>query len=119
MFTTRAQRLTEGLRNLNEKIANLPAGTRAVIQRLYITTAQSWVNMPEGRQAAYALVGIFAGIHLFKTVGFGRVKAFFSKNFVHDPLSGRSFTLLTSNFGHGGLLHLAFNSIAVLGFGLY
>ena len=74
--------------------------------------------MPEGRQAAYALVGIFVGIHLFKTVGFGKVKAFFTKNFVHDPLSGRSFTLLTANFGHDGLFHLAVNSIALLGFGV-
>lgn len=74
--------------------------------------------MPEGRQAAYALVSIFVGIHLLKTVGFGKVKTFFTKNFVHDPLSGRSFTLLTSNFGHDGLLHLAVNSIALLGFGV-
>ena len=74
--------------------------------------------MPEGRQAAYALVGIFVGIHLFKTVGFGKVKTLFTKNFVHDPLSGRSFTLLTSNFGHDGLFHLAVNSIALLGFGV-
>jgi rhomboid-like protein len=110
--------LTEDLRRLNEKISNLPAGTKAVIQRLYIITAQSWVNMPEGRQAAYALVGIFVGIHLLKTVGFGKVKAFFTKNFVHDPLSGRSFTLLTSNFGHDGFLHLAVNSVALLGFGM-
>ena len=118
ILTIRGQKLTEDLRKLNEKIANLPAGTRAVIQKLYITTAQSWVNMPEGRQAAYALVSIFVGIHLLKTVGFGKVKTFFTKNFVHDPLSGRSFTLLTSNFGHDGLLHLAVNSIALLGFGV-
>ncbi|CAL3973002.1 unnamed protein product, partial [Diplocarpon coronariae] len=37
--------------------------------------------------------------------------------FSHVPASARNFTLLTSAFGHGGVLHLAINMYALANFG--
>lgn len=40
-----------------------------------------------------------------------------SVRFMHNPLSGLSYTLLTSMFSHRGLLHLLMNCLALEGFG--
>ncbi|KAG8765229.1 hypothetical protein FRC12_007612 [Ceratobasidium sp. 428] len=39
------------------------------------------------------------------------------RHFLHDPLSGRLHTMATSIFSHSALLHLAFNSLALMSFG--
>lgn len=99
-----------------KKIAGLPAGTlRPLAAYSYYYVAQSWVNLTEGKEMCYKLVGCFVGVYLLSAIPAARQVA--RRMFSHDPLSGRSFTLLTSQFGHAGLLHLAVNSFALLGFG--
>ncbi|KXS20509.1 rhomboid-domain-containing protein [Gonapodya prolifera JEL478] len=45
------------------------------------------------------------------------LETFMANNFLHHPLSGRSFTLLTSAFSHMSIGHLAFNMFALWSFG--
>lgn len=40
-------------------------------------------------------------------------------SFTHNPLSGKSYTMLTSTFSHKSFLHLLFNSMALTGFGTF
>lgn len=46
-----------------------------------------------------------------------RWQSFMTVRFMHNPLSGLSYTLLTSMFSHRGLLHLLMNCLALEGFG--
>lgn len=41
---------------------------------------------------------------------------YMTRYWAHDPLSGRSFTLLTSTFSHQSFLHFGFNMYALSGF---
>ncbi|PVG04694.1 hypothetical protein CPB86DRAFT_771357 [Serendipita vermifera] len=98
-----------------KKIVILPSALRGFAQYSYYYVAQNWVNMTEGKQMCYKLVGCFAAVYVAGLIPAARRIVF--QAFSHDPLSGRSFTLFTSQFGHGGLLHLAVNSFALIGFG--
>jgi len=95
--------------------ANLPASIRGMAQYSYYWVAQSWVNLTEGKEMTYRLVGCFTAVYLlgFIPLTRGLVRRYFS----HDPLSGRIVSLFTSQFGHAGLVHLAVNSFALIGFG--
>lgn len=63
----------------------------------------------------FKLVGCFIGVYLLSALPAVRQVA--RRAFSHDPLSGRVFSLFTSQFGHAGLLHLGVNSFALIGFG--
>jgi rhomboid-like protein len=65
----------------------------------------------------YKLVGCFVGIYLLSAIP--AVRQLARRTFSHDPLSGRVFSLFTSQFGHAGLLHLGVNSFALIGFGTF
>ncbi|KAI0386701.1 hypothetical protein F5Y04DRAFT_242163 [Hypomontagnella monticulosa] len=41
----------------------------------------------------------------------------FTQHFFHIPVLSPNYTLLTSAFGHGGLLHVGMNTLALLSFG--
>lgn len=66
---------------------------------------------------AYKLAGCFALVYLVGRIP--RFRNFVFRNTSHDPLSGRVSTLFTSQFGHGGLVHLGINSFVLVGFGTY
>jgi len=46
-----------------------------------------------------------------------RLRPAMQRHFTHNPLSGVSYTLLTSMFSHQSLVHLLFNSLALVSFG--
>jgi len=46
-----------------------------------------------------------------------RLAPFMTRTFTHHPLSGRSYTLLTSMFSHKSFIHLLANSMALASFG--
>jgi membrane associated rhomboid family serine protease len=98
-----------------KRTVTLPASIRGMAQYSYYWVAQSWVNLTEGKEMTYKLVGCFSAVYLlgFLPVTRGLVRRYVS----HDPLSGRIVSLFTSQFGHAGLVHLAVNSFALIGFG--
>jgi rhomboid-like protein len=83
----------------------------------YYYIAQSWVNLTEGKEICYKLVGCFIGVYVLSSIPAARQIA--RRVFSHDPLSGRVSSLFTSQFGHAGLLHLGVNSFALIGFGIF
>lgn len=113
---TRLQEWQKSFDEFQKKVAGLPAGTlRPMAVYSYYYVAQAWVNLTEGKEMCYKLVGCFIGVYLLSAIPAARSIA--RRAFSHDPLSGRVFTLLTSQFGHAGLLHLGVNSFALIGFG--
>lgn len=98
-----------------KKTMVLPQSIRSLAQYGYYWVAQSWVNLTEGKEMTYKLVGCFTAAYLFSFLPITRGLA--RRYLSHDPLSGRVVSLFTSQFGHAGLLHLAVNSFALIGFG--
>ncbi|CAG7851580.1 Rhomboid-like protein {ECO:0000256/RuleBase:RU362115} {ECO:0000256/RuleBase:RU362115} [Serendipita indica DSM 11827] len=105
----------EAFDNFQKKTVALPATVRSFFNYAYYYVAQSWVNLTEGKEMSYKLVGCFAAVYVMGLIPVAR--QFAHRAFSHDPLSGRVTTLFTSQFGHAGLLHMAVNSFALLGFG--
>ncbi|GAA5965261.1 hypothetical protein JCM21900_006068 [Sporobolomyces salmonicolor] len=82
--------------------------------RLVVILSESWLEMSEAKRTQAGLIALFGGVWLaWRLPQASR----FGQYLAHDPLSGRSATLLTSIFSHRTLPHLAFNSIALYSFG--
>jgi len=77
--------------------------------------ANSWLAMPEGKRTCYGITAINAFVFLAWQIP--RLRPFMHRHFTHHPLSGKSYTLLTSMFSHQSFIHLLFNSLALLSFG--
>lgn len=103
------------MNEFQRKIAGFTLPVRNFVQTSYHYLAQSWVNLTEGRATCYKLVGCFAAVYLFSV--FPLTRSLGRRLFSHDPLSGSTFTLLTSQFGHANFLHFALNSYCFIGFG--
>ncbi|BGP15781.1 hypothetical protein JCM10213_005737 [Rhodosporidiobolus nylandii] len=82
--------------------------------RLAVILAENWLEMGEAKRTTAGLIGSFSLVWLAWRLP---ASARFGKYLAHNPLSGRSVTLLTSIFSHRTLPHLAFNSIALYSFG--
>lgn len=115
LVLTHRQSWQESFANFQRRIAGFTAPVRNVAQTSYYYVVQSWVNLNEGRATCYKLVGCFTAVYLLSVFPFTRSLAI--RLFSHDPLSGSTITLLTSQFGHANLLHLALNSYCFIGFG--
>ncbi|GAA5876631.1 hypothetical protein JCM1840_000827 [Sporobolomyces johnsonii] len=82
--------------------------------RLVLILSDNWLEMSEAKRTQAGLIALFGGVWLaWRLPQASR----FGQYLAHDPLSGRSATLLTSVFSHRTLPHLAFNSIALYSFG--
>ncbi|CAB4386110.1 rhomboid-domain-containing protein [Rhizophagus irregularis] len=74
-----------------------------------------WNSLSDSTKTTAILIGI-------NTIIFGMwqihpLRAVMNNYFVHNPLSGRSFTLLTSMFSHEAFWHYSFNMLALYSFG--
>jgi rhomboid-like protein len=74
-----------------------------------------WNSLNDSTKTIAVLIGI-------NTIIFGMwkiptLRIVMNKYFVHNPLSGRSFTLLTSVFSHEAFWHYSFNMLALYSFG--
>ncbi|GAA6027718.1 hypothetical protein JCM8097_007998 [Rhodosporidiobolus ruineniae] len=81
--------------------------------RLAVILAENWLEMGEAKRTAAGLIASFGGVFLLWRLPGRRIGEWLS----HNPLSGKSVTLLTSVFSHRTPMHLAFNSIALYSFG--
>ncbi|KAH7913821.1 hypothetical protein BJ138DRAFT_1133792 [Hygrophoropsis aurantiaca] len=81
----------------------------------YISAANRYYNASEGKRLCWMICGLNTMVYLaWKVPRFGPTM---NRIFTHHPLSGLSYTLLTSMFSHKTFLHLAANSIALTSFG--
>ncbi|UZJ53431.1 hypothetical protein CBS101457_002751 [Exobasidium rhododendri] len=120
-----AERLGRRLSKLMGWCDQLNIGTsgKEFVGRTYTWAAESYLNLPVSKEALVPIVAINTVIFLgwrFSALKTGRnaLQRFMTRNFLHAPSSGRSFTLLTSTFSHYGLLHFLFNNVALWSFGV-
>ncbi|KAJ7066588.1 hypothetical protein C8F01DRAFT_1052830 [Mycena amicta] len=110
-----AQELRDGLKKVGTVTEGLPAATRNRIMRLWASVAQSYLNVSDGKRLCWKLCLLNVGVWLaFKS---RRFQPFMMRNFVHDPLSGRSLTMFTNIFSSRVLFVLGMNLLVLDGFG--
>ncbi|KIK90515.1 hypothetical protein PAXRUDRAFT_831635 [Paxillus rubicundulus Ve08.2h10] len=108
-------KLQSGVDRIKDATAAWPLALRHALVAAYATAAQNYLDASEGRRICWIICGVNAAIFLLWKVP--RFNAFMHRAFMHDPLSGRSYTLLTSMFSHKGFFHLFANSLALASFG--
>ncbi|KAF2838549.1 hypothetical protein M501DRAFT_934594 [Patellaria atrata CBS 101060] len=84
--------------------------------KLYATVKTKWLNTSDGQRAAVLVTGLNLTVFVAWQVPKAGVSLWLAKTFLHHPLSGRSYTLLTSAFSHNAFWHVALNMIALQGF---
>ncbi|CAG8547167.1 2127_t:CDS:2 [Funneliformis caledonium] len=85
------------------------------LHRNWAFMIKRWNSLSDSTKTVAFLIGI-------NTIIFGMwqippLRIIMNRYFVHNPLSGRSFTLLTSVFSHEAFWHYGFNMLALYSFG--
>lgn len=76
------------------------------------------MQMIEGCMVALGIVGVCLGVRMLWNAPLKfRLYNWMKRNFMHRPVSGKTYTLLTSVFSHQELWHLAANSMTFISFG--
>ncbi|KAI9204464.1 uncharacterized protein BJ171DRAFT_505887 [Polychytrium aggregatum] len=91
-------------------IENLPE----VARRIVLMAESSIREASPGQQVAYAIMGI--NVAVFALWQIPRLTPFMRRHFMHHPLSGKTYTMMTAAFSHRTLLHLCFNMLALKSF---
>ncbi|KAG8904377.1 hypothetical protein FRC00_014003 [Tulasnella sp. 408] len=99
---------------LHEQLKSWPTAVAFHTNRLFVILANSWLWAGEGGRVAYGITAINAGVFLAWCIP--RLRPFMSRHFTHNVLSGKTYTMLTSVFSHASLMHLGFNSLALISF---
>jgi hypothetical protein len=73
-------------------------GYPAFVLGSYARLGDYWLNTSDGERVALGLVGVNMVVFLAWQIPLPTVRIFMVKLFIHNPLSGRSYTLLTSTF---------------------
>ncbi|PWN47115.1 hypothetical protein IE53DRAFT_371726 [Violaceomyces palustris] len=100
----------------------LPQGFKQELGRLYIITAESYLDLPSVKQVAIPIIGLNLLIFVSWKLGSvgvmkGQLRSLMKRSFTHNPSSGRHYTMLTSCFSHQGGLHFLFNNVALWSIG--
>ncbi|KAF5343830.1 hypothetical protein D9757_013920 [Collybiopsis confluens] len=125
------QHLRSTYKYLATQATEIPQVIRPYITTLYLTVFQPYADASDGRRLCWKICLLNAGVWALWQVQ--RLQPLMTRAFVHQPLSGLSFTMLTSAFSlvllfltpslscivnsHSSFLHLAFNCLALEGFG--
>ncbi|GBB99501.1 hypothetical protein RclHR1_03540020 [Rhizophagus clarus] len=76
---------------------------------------KQWNSLSDSTKTIAILIGI--NTIIYGMWQFHPLRVVMNNYFVHNPLSGRSFTLLTSMFSHEVFWHYSFNMLALYSFG--
>ncbi|KAH8555756.1 hypothetical protein BGW37DRAFT_418484 [Umbelopsis sp. PMI_123] len=76
---------------------------------------QKWESLKESEKTMAAIIAINTVV--FAAWQIPVLRPFMHRYFIHDPLSGRSITLLTSCFSHQEFWHFGLNMMALWSFG--
>ncbi|KAI0070893.1 rhomboid-domain-containing protein [Panus rudis PR-1116 ss-1] len=107
--------LKAGLVKLQEAVEEWPVTIKNTAVWTYIQLLQPVLETPEGKRICWAIGFLNGAIWLAWKIP--RLQPFMMRSFTHHPLSGLSYTLLTSMFSHKSFVHLLFNCMALTGFG--
>ncbi|KAJ7890569.1 hypothetical protein B0H14DRAFT_2689879 [Mycena olivaceomarginata] len=110
-----AQELRDGLKTVGTSTEGLPIGARNHIVQTWATVAQTYLNVTEGKRICWKICLLNIGVWIaWKS---RRLQPFMLRNFVHDPLSGRSITMLNNMFNSRLAVVLVLNVFFLDGFG--
>ena len=70
------------------------------VRSCYVWLATRWVNYSDGERVGVGLIAANTIVFLAWQIPLPAMRFFMVKHFMHHPLSGRSYTLLTSVFSH-------------------
>ncbi|KAF8074693.1 hypothetical protein FPV67DRAFT_1474598 [Lyophyllum atratum] len=100
---------------LTQQAQDVPSLLRPWLGAAYVTVMQPYADASEGKRLCWKICLFNAAIWLAWKVK--RFQAPMMTSFAHHPLSGLSYTLLTSVFSHRSFIHLACNCLALESFG--
>ncbi|KAJ1869003.1 hypothetical protein LPJ55_005654 [Coemansia sp. RSA 990] len=98
------------------RIARLPDWVPYELKRTAVAFSGTWYQLSRGERCVYTIAAVNAVV--FGMWQIPRLLPFMTRSFLHNPSSGLSYTMLTSSFSHSELWHFAFNSIALVSFGI-
>ena len=110
------QRMQNGLDQVRAAVDSLPMMLKSFATWAYIYVAQPLVDAKEGRRVCWTIAAVNTGIWVLWQIP--RLRPVMRASFSHSPLSGKSYTMLTSTFSHKSFFHLLFNSMALTSFGM-
>lgn len=112
----------EVIKNLREWYVYIVGGVREVpglirpmLGTAFVAIMQPYADASEGKRLCWKICLLNTAIWLAWKLR--RLERPMTVRFMHHPLSGLSFTLLTSMFSHKSFIHLAFNCLALESFG--
>ncbi|KAJ2883053.1 hypothetical protein IWW38_005591, partial [Coemansia aciculifera] len=97
------------------RIAQLPDWIPFELKRTAIAFADRWHTLSRGQRCVYTIAALNAIVLGMWQIP--RLLPLMARTFLHDPRTGRSYTLLTSSFSHREIWHFAFNTIGLVSFG--
>ncbi|KAI0272754.1 hypothetical protein BC834DRAFT_817520 [Gloeopeniophorella convolvens] len=100
--------------SLSETLSESPIIVKSLILHSYARLAEMYLNASEGRRAGYAIAA--ANVAVWAAWQVPVLRPFMMSHFTHHPLSGKTYTMLTSMFSHSSFLHLLFNCMALTSF---
>jgi len=108
--------MQSGLDQVRTAAESLPLMLKSFATWAYIYAAQPLVDAKEGRRVCWTVAAVNTGIWILWQIP--RLRPAMRASFSHNPLSGKSYTMLTSTFSHKSFFHLLFNSMALTSFGM-
>ncbi|KAG7444432.1 uncharacterized protein BT62DRAFT_1029602 [Guyanagaster necrorhizus] len=100
---------------IQDQASQIPQLLRPWISGLYLAFAQPYADASDGRRLCWKLCLLNAGVWVAWNVS--RLQPMMIRSFMHHPLSGLSYTMLTSTFSHRSIIHLLANCLALESFG--
>lgn len=85
------------------------------IQRTYLIIVNKYTSLRESKMTVLSIVAINTAVFLAWQLP--PLRQAMGRNFLHNPLSGKSYTMLTSMFSQATLWHFGFNMMALYSFG--
>ncbi|KAK7683347.1 hypothetical protein QCA50_013609 [Cerrena zonata] len=109
------KKLQDGLKSMQQTIEEWPMMIKHTAVWSYVQVLQPILDASEGKRMCWT-IGL-ANAAVWLVWQFPQAQRVMRRSFTHSPLSGLSYTLLTSMFSHKSFIHLAFNTMALASFG--
>ncbi|KAG9318935.1 hypothetical protein JVU11DRAFT_1049 [Chiua virens] len=103
------------LESARERISQWPIALQNVSLTVAAFVGSFYYDASEGRRLCWSICALNTAIFLVWKIP--RFNPFMNRAFMHDPLSGKAYTLLTSMFSHKSFFHLVANSMGLASFG--
>lgn len=96
LFTVYTQGLRERLASINSALSNFPVLIRSWVNVGCVAAMQTYADASEGKRLCWKICLLNAGVWAAWKIK--RWQPFMNRSFMHHPLSGLSYTVLTSMF---------------------